>query len=171
MSPLLWLYTHKSKVGFGDGTILEAAVGPSSCCLIEGDTKSTAGGEIQLMTKPEDKRYNKTTSEDHFEANSPIFCANLTWTHSRCWGLPAGGSDAWAAPGRLASRTTSCCQCGRPSACSRRWSRHSGAAHSSSLGWLALWSLCPAFTCNTVQSSKINNYIKIFLFGDIFILW
>lgn len=160
VSPLLWLYTHKSKVGFDDGAILEAAVSPCSCCLTEGDTKSPAGGEIQLMTKPEDDRDNETTTTDHLEADSLIFGVTLTWTRSRCWGLPAGGSAAWAAPALLASRTTSCCQCGRPSACSRRWSHRSGAAHSGSPGWLALWPLCAAVT-NTCTPTKTR---QCFLF-------
>lgn len=46
------IYTYKSEVGFGDSTVLKAAVCPASCCPIEGDTESPACGEIQLMTKP-----------------------------------------------------------------------------------------------------------------------
>lgn len=155
VSPLLWLYTHKSEVGFGDGAVLKAAVGPTSCCLVEGDTKSPAGGEVQLMTKPEDVRDNETITQDHFLRHVPfIFAVTLTWTRSRCWGRPAGGSDAWAAPALSASRTTSCCQCGCPSACSRRWSHRSGAAHSGSPGWPALWPSCTPLFTNTYTPNK-----------------
>lgn len=160
-SPLLWLYTHKSEVGLDDSAILEAAVGPSSCSLIKGDTEGTTGGEIQLMTKPEDDRDNETLTTEYFKANLLIFRVTLTWTRSRCWDLPAGGSDAWAAPALLASRTTSCCQCGRPSACPRWRSHRFGAAHSGSPGWLALLPLCTAFT-NTCTSMKTSRCLFIY---------
>lgn len=85
VSPLLWLYTHKSEVGFGDGAVLKAAVGPTSCCLVEGDTKSPAGGEVQLMTKPEGDRDNETITQDHFWG---IFRSSLVWP----WPEPVVGA-------------------------------------------------------------------------------
>jgi len=43
---------YQREVGFGDGAVLEAAVGPAGSRLVEGDAKSSAGGEVQLMTEP-----------------------------------------------------------------------------------------------------------------------
>ncbi len=42
---------HQSEVDFSDGAVLEAAVRPASSSFIEGDTKSSACREIQLMTE------------------------------------------------------------------------------------------------------------------------
>lgn len=44
--------SYQGKVGFGDGAVLEVTVHPTSGSLVEGNTKSPTGWEIQLMTEP-----------------------------------------------------------------------------------------------------------------------
>lgn len=57
------LFSHQGEVGFSDSAVLEAAISPASSSFVEGDTKSSAGGEIQLMAEPcKEKQSDATTA-------------------------------------------------------------------------------------------------------------
>lgn len=146
--------SYQGKVGFGDSAVLEATVRPASSSLVEGDTKSPTGWEIQLMTEPGGKRQWASNSIQAcslwpWVVSTGVF---LTWNHSRCWGLPAEGSGAWAGPARYVSHTTSCCQCGCPSACPPQCNHCSGRAPAGCQRLQALWSSCAAINWHSSHS-------------------
>lgn len=70
------MFVYQSQVRFGDTAVLEAAVRPASCSLVEGDTESTAGGEIQLMTEPEETEDEKATDYDDDVSEQTETCSS-----------------------------------------------------------------------------------------------
>lgn len=87
-------FSNQGEVSFSDSAVLEAAISPASSSFVEGDTKSSTGGEIQLMTEP--------CKEKQSDARTAFYLSNSFQRSNQCDFQPeaiigAGVCQMWEA--------------------------------------------------------------------------